>query len=167
MPATPSPRSPAAVPVPPSPGIRTALVTCTDGGCDDGPGRAKPGDPGHDPAAVAAMRRGELEASCDVLGVGHLELLGYADSGMMGRPADTALGSFWSAPVDEAAARPAERMPRHQPDVVVTYDENGFYGRPDHILRRPTLSSGRRPSLARGRPLHRGGTHRDSRQADA
>ena len=64
------------------------LVTCTDGGCGDGPGGVKPGDPGHDPAAVAAMRRGELEASCDVLEVGHLELLGYADSGMMGWPAN-------------------------------------------------------------------------------
>ncbi|MFI6937382.1 PIG-L family deacetylase [Streptomyces sp. NPDC050287] len=114
-------------------GIRTVLVTCTDGSCGDGPGGVKPGDPGHDPAAVAVMRRGELEVSCDVLGVGHLELLGYADSGMMGWPANTAPGSFWSTPVDEAAARLAELMLRYQPDVVVTYDENGFYGHPDHI----------------------------------
>ena len=41
-------------------GIRTVLVTCTDGGCGDGPGGVKPGDPGHDPAAVASMRRQEL-----------------------------------------------------------------------------------------------------------
>lgn len=109
------------------------LVTCTDGGCGDGPGGIKPGDPGHDAAAVAAMRRSELEASCEVLGVSHLELLGYADSGMMGWPANDAPGSFWSTPVDEAAARLAELMLRYQPDVVVTYDENGFYGHPDHI----------------------------------
>ncbi|MEU2773639.1 PIG-L family deacetylase [Streptomyces sp. NPDC007162] len=114
-------------------GIRTVLVTCTDGGCGDGPGGVKPGDPGHDPAAVAALRRRELEASCEVLGIGRLELLGYADSGMMGWPANTAPGSFWSTPVDEAAARLAELMLRHRPDVVVTYDENGFYGHPDHI----------------------------------
>ncbi|GAB2724345.1 PIG-L family deacetylase [Kitasatospora kifunensis] len=114
-------------------GIRTVLVTCTDGGCGDGPGGIKPGDPGHDPAAVAAMRRKELEASCEVLGVSHLELLGYADSGMMGWSANDLPGSFWSTPVDEAAARLAELMLRYQPDVVVTYDENGFYGHPDHI----------------------------------
>ncbi|WP_035805095.1 PIG-L family deacetylase [Kitasatospora mediocidica] len=114
-------------------GIRTVLVTCTDGGCGDGPGGVKPGDPGHDPAAVAAMRRIELEASCKVLGLSDLELLDYADSGMMGWPANDAPGSFWSTPVDEAAARLADLMLRYRPDVVVTYDENGFYGHPDHI----------------------------------
>lgn len=35
--------------------------------------------------------------------------------------------------MDEAASRLAELMLRYQPDVVVTYDENGFYGHPDHI----------------------------------
>jgi LmbE family N-acetylglucosaminyl deacetylase len=116
-----------------SEGIRTVLVTCTDGGCGDGPGGVKPGEPGHDPAAVVALRRGELEASCAVLKISHLELLGYADSGMLGWAANDAPGSFWSTPVDDAAARLGELMQRYQPDVVVTYDENGFYGHPDHI----------------------------------
>src|SRR5580693_5492065 len=65
-------------------GVRTVLVTCTDGGCGDGPGGVKPGDPGHDPAQVVALRARELEDSCRILGVSHLERLGYADSGMMG-----------------------------------------------------------------------------------
>jgi LmbE family N-acetylglucosaminyl deacetylase len=114
-------------------GIRTVLVTCTDGSCGDGPGGVKPGEPGHDPAAVVAMRQAELEKSCAVLQVEHLELLGYADSGMMGWPANDTAGSFWTTPVPDAAARLAELMHRYQPDVVVTYDENGFYGHPDHI----------------------------------
>jgi LmbE family N-acetylglucosaminyl deacetylase len=114
-------------------GIRTVLVTCTDGGCGDGPDGVKPGEPGHDPRAVAAFRRGELDASCAVLGIEHLELLGYADSGMVGWATNDAPGSFWSTPVDEAAARLAELIERYRPDVVVTYDENGFYGHPDHI----------------------------------
>ncbi|MGF1427193.1 PIG-L family deacetylase [Kitasatospora sp. LaBMicrA B282] len=114
-------------------GIRTVLVTCTDGACGDGPDGVKPGEPGHDPAAVAAMRRAELEASCEVLKVSHLELLGYGDSGMMGWPANDAPGSFWRTPVPEAAARLAELLLHYRPDVVVTYDENGFYGHPDHI----------------------------------
>jgi LmbE family N-acetylglucosaminyl deacetylase len=52
---------------------------------------------------------------------------------MMGWDANTAPGAFWGTPVDEAGARLAELMRRHRPDVVVTYDENGFYGHPDHI----------------------------------
>ncbi|MEV3854179.1 PIG-L family deacetylase [Streptomyces sp. NPDC050095] len=114
-------------------GVRTVLVTCTDGGCGDGPGGVKPGDPGHDPAAVAVMRRQELEASCGILKISHLETLGYADSGMMGWPANDAPGSFWRTPVEEGAARLAELIRHYEPDVVVTYDENGFYGHPDHI----------------------------------
>ena len=114
-------------------GIRTVLVTCTDGACGDGPGGVKPGEDGHDPAAVIAMRRRELEASCAVLKVSHLEQLGYADSGMMGWPTNSAPGSFWTTPVEDAAGRLAELMQLYQPDVVVTYDENGFYGHPDHI----------------------------------
>ena len=114
-------------------GIRTVLVTCTDGRCGDGPGGVKPGEPGHDPDAVVEMRRGELEKSAAVLNVDHLELLDYADSGMMGWPQNDEPGSFWGTPVDEAAGRLGELIRRYQPDVVVTYDENGFYGHPDHI----------------------------------
>ncbi|MFJ8688698.1 PIG-L family deacetylase [Micromonospora wenchangensis] len=114
-------------------GITTVLVTCTDGGCGDGPGGVKPGDPGHDPAAVAAMRQAELEASCAALKVSHLETLGYADSGMMGWSTNELPGAFWTTPVAEAAQRLAELIRRYRPDVVVTYDENGFYGHPDHI----------------------------------
>jgi LmbE family N-acetylglucosaminyl deacetylase len=114
-------------------GIRTVLVTCTDGRCGDGPGGVKPGEAGHDPEAVVELRLGELEKSCAVLSISHLELLGYADSGMIGWPTNDAPGSFWSTPVDEAAARLAELIRHYQPDVVVTYDENGFYGHPDHI----------------------------------
>jgi LmbE family N-acetylglucosaminyl deacetylase len=114
-------------------GIRTVLVTCTDGGCGDGPGGVKPGDPGHDRAAVTSMRREELNVSCDVLRVRDLETLDYADSGMMGWPDNDAPRSFWQTPVEEGAARLAALMEHYRPDVVVTYDENGFYGHPDHI----------------------------------
>jgi LmbE family N-acetylglucosaminyl deacetylase len=114
-------------------GLTTVLVTCTDGRCGDGPGGVKPGEAGHDPAAVVAMRHSELEASCAALKVTHLELLDYADSGMMGWPTNDAPGSFWATPVADAAERLAGLIRRYEPDVVVTYDENGFYGHPDHI----------------------------------
>jgi LmbE family N-acetylglucosaminyl deacetylase len=114
-------------------GVRTVLVTCTNGELGDAPGGAKPGEPGHDEAEVVGLRRKELEESCRVLGVEHLELLGYHDSGMMGWPQNEAPNAFWNTPVEEAASRLGELMARYRPQVVVTYDEHGFYGHPDHI----------------------------------
>ncbi len=113
--------------------VQTVLVTCTNGELGDGPGGVKPGEPGHDERVVVPLRRRELEASCKVLGVSHLELLDYHDSGMEGWPQNDAPGAFWRTPVDEAARRLADVMRRYEPQVVVTYDENGFYGHPDHI----------------------------------
>jgi LmbE family N-acetylglucosaminyl deacetylase len=114
-------------------GATTVVVTCTNGELGDGPGGVKPGERGHDEAGVVAQRRRELEESCGILGVSHLELLGYRDSGMMGWPTNDAPGAFWGVP-DEVAAKPlAGLMDRYRPQVVVTYDDYGFYGHPDHI----------------------------------
>src|SRR5437899_4253602 len=63
-------------------GVRTVVVTCTNGELGDGPGGVKPGEPGHDPEAVAATRLAELAESCRLLNVTHSERLGYRDSGM-------------------------------------------------------------------------------------
>jgi LmbE family N-acetylglucosaminyl deacetylase len=130
-------------------GIRTVLVTCTDGALGDGPGGVKPGEPGHDHDAVVTLRQKELEQSCAILGIAHLELLGYADSGMMGWEQNDAPGSFWSTPVDVAAGRLADVMARYRPDVVVTYDANGFYGHPDHIqAHRITMAAAEKTGIA-------------------
>jgi LmbE family N-acetylglucosaminyl deacetylase len=114
-------------------GVRTVLVTCTNGAMGDGTGGVKPGESGHDQAAVIALRRRELEESCRILGVQHLEMLGYRDSGMMGWESNDAPDSFWNMPVDEAAAPLVQLIDRYRPDVLLTYDEYGFYGHPDHI----------------------------------
>jgi LmbE family N-acetylglucosaminyl deacetylase len=114
-------------------GVRTVLVTCTNGEMGDLPGGSKPGDAGHDEAQVVASRRRELEESARVLGVQHLEMLGYRDSGMEGWESNQDPRSFARMDV-AAAARPlAALMERFRPQVVVTYDDNGFYGHPDHI----------------------------------
>ncbi|MFI6509115.1 PIG-L family deacetylase [Streptosporangium sp. NPDC050855] len=114
-------------------GIRTVLVTCTNGEQGDAPGGVKPGEPGHDEAAVSALRLEELRASVAHLGIEHVELLGYRDSGMDGWDGNKAEDAFANVPVERAAARLAELMERYRPQVVVTYDENGGYGHPDHI----------------------------------
>ncbi|MFC7533840.1 PIG-L family deacetylase [Actinoplanes sp. GCM10030250] len=123
-------------------GITTVVVTCTDGRCGDGPDGVKPGEPGHDPEAVVAIRRRELETSCATLKVSHLEMLGYHDSGMMGWDSNQAPRAFWAAPVAEAAEKLAALIREYRPDVVVTYDENGGYGHPDHIqVHRVTMAA--------------------------
>jgi LmbE family N-acetylglucosaminyl deacetylase len=114
-------------------GIRTVLVTCTNGEQGDGPGGVKPGEPGHDEAAVRTQRLAELRDSVAHLGIEHVELLGYGDSGMAGWDANSRPDVFGNVPVDEAAARLGALMERYRPQVVVTYDENGGYGHPDHI----------------------------------
>ncbi|GAA4576855.1 PIG-L family deacetylase [Planotetraspora kaengkrachanensis] len=114
-------------------GIRTVLVTCTNGEQGDGPGGVKPGEEGHDPRAVAEHRLGELRESAAHLGIAHVELLGYRDSGMEGWEANKHPDAFANTPVEVAAAKLGRLMERYRPQVVVTYDENGGYGHPDHI----------------------------------
>jgi LmbE family N-acetylglucosaminyl deacetylase len=114
-------------------GIRTVLVTCTNGELGDAPGGIKPGEPGHDEAAVVELRARELEESARILGITHLERLGYRDSGMDGWPSNDAPNAFWHVPVPTGAAALAPLIQRYEPQVVVTYDPYGFYGHPDHI----------------------------------
>jgi LmbE family N-acetylglucosaminyl deacetylase len=114
-------------------GVRTIVVTCTNGENGDAPGGVKPGEPGHDPLAVAALRRAELEESCRILGVDELELLGFRDSGMAGWEQNGAPDAFAALPVEAGAARLVPLLERYRPDVVVTYDADGFYGHPDHV----------------------------------
>ncbi len=129
-------------------GVSTVLVTCTNGELGDAPDGTKPGDEGHDEAAVAALRLDELRESCAILDITHLELLGYHDSGMEGWPQNDAPGCFWQTPLDEPAARLAALMETYRPEVVVTYDANGFYGHPDHIqAHRITMEAARRTSI--------------------
>jgi N-acetyl-1-D-myo-inositol-2-amino-2-deoxy-alpha-D-glucopyranoside deacetylase len=52
---------------------------------------------------------------------------------MMGTPSNDWDGAFWRADVDEAAGVLLDIVRAVRPQVMVTYDANGFYGHPDHI----------------------------------
>jgi orotate phosphoribosyltransferase len=52
---------------------------------------------------------------------------------MMGLPANDSPDCFWQADLATAAAELAKVIVDVRPQVVVTYDANGFYGHPDHI----------------------------------
>jgi LmbE family N-acetylglucosaminyl deacetylase len=129
-------------------GIRTVLVTCTNGEQGDDSGGVKPGEPGHDAEGVARRRLAELRESADLLEIGHLELLGYRDSGMEGWSTNDDPAAFANIPLDESAGKLAELMERYRPQVVVTYDENGGYGHPDHVqAHRIALAAAERTSI--------------------
>src|SRR4051812_47988896 len=101
-------------------GVRTIVVTCTNGELGDAPGGIKPGDPMYDETAVAATRLAELDEACAVLGVRVLEKLGYHDSGMPEWHYKDRPDAFWNIPIEESSARLATLMERHQPQVVIT-----------------------------------------------
>ncbi|GAA4740308.1 N-acetyl-1-D-myo-inositol-2-amino-2-deoxy-alpha-D -glucopyranoside deacetylase [Modestobacter marinus] len=86
---------------------------------------------------LGGYRIGELAAAMAALGVTDWRFLGgagrYRDSGMMGTPPNDAPRSFWRADLDEAVAHAVAVVREVRPQVLVTYDENGGYGHPDHI----------------------------------
>jgi N-acetyl-1-D-myo-inositol-2-amino-2-deoxy-alpha-D-glucopyranoside deacetylase len=86
---------------------------------------------------LGRYRIGELDAACAALGVKDHRFLGWPgrwhDSGMMGTPSNDWDGSFWRADLDEAARVLLDIITEVRPQVLVTYDSNGFYGHPDHI----------------------------------
>lgn len=84
-------------------------------------------------ARLAEVRAAELQDALSILGVEHVESLGYRDSGMMGTEDNQDAGSFWSADFEEAVGRLVRLIRRYRPEVVTAYDPFGGYGHPDHI----------------------------------
>jgi N-acetyl-1-D-myo-inositol-2-amino-2-deoxy-alpha-D-glucopyranoside deacetylase len=86
---------------------------------------------------LGGWRLGELRRACAALGVTDQRFLGgagrFRDSGMMGLETNKHPRAFWGADLEEAARLCLEIMREIKPQVLITYDENGFYGHPDHI----------------------------------
>ena len=114
-------------------GIRTVIVTCTNGEFGDAPGQIKPGQDGHDEQAVAQLRLAELRQSAKVLGVSDLELLGYHDSGMPDWEYKDRPDAFCNIPLDVVAARIGGLIEAYRPQVMISYDPDGMYQHPDHV----------------------------------
>ncbi|TQM62187.1 N-acetyl-1-D-myo-inositol-2-amino-2-deoxy-alpha-D-glucopyranoside deacetylase [Humibacillus xanthopallidus] len=90
--------------------------------------------------ALGPFRHGELAealrrvgATMHVLGADSERLSLYRDSGMVGSAAAARPEAFTAADLDEAARLVVDVIAQVRPDVVVTYDEHGGYGHPDHI----------------------------------
>ena len=76
---------------------------------------------------------GELERASAILGVTHLEMLGYHDSGMPDWEYKDRTDVFANVPLEESTERLVKLYDLYRPDVIVTYDEQGGYNHPDHI----------------------------------
>jgi N-acetyl-1-D-myo-inositol-2-amino-2-deoxy-alpha-D-glucopyranoside deacetylase len=118
-------------------GVPVTLVTCTLGEL----GEIIPADLAYLGAErgdlLGKYRIGELDAACAALGVRDHRFLGgpgrWRDSGMMGLPSNDDPGCFWQADLDEAALDLVAVIREVRPRVMVSYDDRGFYGHPDHI----------------------------------
>jgi mycothiol S-conjugate amidase len=114
-------------------GVQVLVVTCTGGerGSILNPNMDRPDVL----ANLAAIRRQEMDAARHILGIGQ-EWLGFVDSGFPeGDPLPPLPeGCFALQPVEVAAAPLVAAMRRFRPHVVTTYDENGGYPHPDHLM---------------------------------
>jgi len=86
-------------------------------------------------ANLPEIRRQEMEKAREILGV-RQEWLGFVDSGLPeGDPLPPLPEGCFALVPPEVAARPlVELVRRERPHVVLTYDENGGYPHPDHIM---------------------------------
>jgi N-acetyl-1-D-myo-inositol-2-amino-2-deoxy-alpha-D-glucopyranoside deacetylase len=86
---------------------------------------------------LGGYRIGELREAMAALGVTDSRFLGgagrYRDSGMMGTPANEHPRAFWNADLDDASSHAVAVIRDIRPQVLVTYDDFGGYGHPDHI----------------------------------
>ncbi len=84
---------------------------------------------------LAQVRRDEMAAAQQALGVQHT-WLGFVDSGLPeGDPLPPVPdGSFYKEPLEVPTEALVREIRRFRPHVVTTYDENGGYPHPDHVM---------------------------------
>ncbi|HEY0772471.1 MAG TPA: N-acetyl-1-D-myo-inositol-2-amino-2-deoxy-alpha-D-glucopyranoside deacetylase [Nocardioidaceae bacterium] len=125
-------------------GTQVTLVTCTLG--EEGEVLVPDLEhlASHREDSLGQHRVGELADAMRELGVTDYRFLGgegkYRDSGMVWHADGHAVageevkeGTFWRADLTEAAADLVSVIREVRPQVLVTYDEFGGYGHPDHI----------------------------------
>ena len=119
-------------------GAHVTLITCTRGE----EGEVLVPELAHiaasDKDELGAHREIELADAMKALGVTDFRFLGapdisYRDSGMMDTPPNNRPDVFWQADLDTAARILVDVIEEIKPHILITYDEIGGYGHPDHI----------------------------------
>lgn len=115
-------------------GVDVLVATCTDGSRGDIQNPAMADAP-HPKRDMAGARRVEMDRAAAILGI-RQHWLGFVDSGLPeGDPLPPLpAGSFAVQPLERAAAPLVRLVREFKPQVIVSYDENGGYPHPDHIM---------------------------------
>jgi mycothiol S-conjugate amidase len=110
------------------------VVSCTGGERGDVLNPNLKGDP-HIERDLAQVRRQEMKRAQEILGVQHT-WLGFVDSGLPEGDPTPPLpeGCFALEPLDVTTEALVREIRRYRPHVMTTYDENGGYPHPDHIM---------------------------------
>lgn len=112
-----------------SQGVRVVTLCATRGEAGEIMERS-----GATPETLATVREAEYRAAGKIMGVSESLLMGFRDSGMEGTPENEDPRAFIQQPKEEVIRHIVEVMQRVQPDIVLTMDEGGGYGHPDHIF---------------------------------
>jgi mycothiol S-conjugate amidase len=114
-------------------GVDVLVVTCTGG--ERGSVLNKALDQPEIWANIAEIRKAEMDKAREILGI-RQHWLGFVDSGLPeGDPLPPLPeGCFALADMDEAVAALVAEVRAFRPHVITTYDENGGYPHPDHIM---------------------------------
>ncbi len=117
-----------------SEGVDVLVVTCTGGERGSILNPKLQGDP-YIEENIHEVRRKEMDAAREILGIKQA-WLGFVDSGLPeGDPLPPLPdGCFALEDVDKAAGELVRQIRSFRPQVVTTYDENGGYPHPDHIM---------------------------------
>ncbi len=117
-----------------SEGVDVLVVTCTGGERGSILNPKLQGDT-YIEENIHEVRRKEMEEARRILGVKQ-DWLGFVDSGLPeGDPLPPLPeGCFALEDVDKAAGELVRRIRSFRPQVITTYDENGGYPHPDHIM---------------------------------
>ncbi|MCZ2404424.1 mycothiol conjugate amidase Mca [Paenarthrobacter sp. Z7-10] len=115
-------------------GIEVMVATCTGGERGGIQNPAMEVD-AHSKRDMAGTRRTEMAKAAAALGIQH-RWLGFVDSGLPeGDPLpELPAACFARQPLERAAAPLVRLVRRFKPQVIVSYDENGGYPHPDHIM---------------------------------
>jgi LmbE family N-acetylglucosaminyl deacetylase len=109
-------------------GVPVTMVSATRGEV----GEIAPGT-GATPETLAQYREQELRDAMAILGVTDVRFLGFRDSGMQGTAENKHPDALINAPADSVIAAMVRLIRETRPRVVVTWDESGGYGHPDHV----------------------------------